>query len=174
MSNLVFCNRCGIEKDAALYSKNKNSSNGLASWCKACYKVANRKYYLENTAKVKDASRRWMDSNPEKFAHSVWANKLVKKYGISVSDYEQMLSRQDGACAVCKITSPGGLKGTHFHVDHCHRSNKVRGLLCLGCNNGGKLTDDPDLLAAKLLYLIEAGDVLSSTSLTRLIEVVQS
>lgn len=41
-----------------------------------------------------------------------------------------------------------------FHVDHCHTSNKVRGLLCGGCNVGiGMFREDKAIFLAALAYL---------------------
>lgn len=55
------------------------------------------------------------------------------EYGISLDDYEKMLKKQGGRCAICRTDSPGGPHNT-FGVDHCHRTGQVRGLLCNTCN----------------------------------------
>ena len=66
--------------------------------------------------------------------------------------FSQLLQKQNHSCAICKTTTPGG-KGT-FHVDHCHATGAVRGLLCMACNIGiGKLKDSPELLDAAASYL---------------------
>lgn len=57
---------------------------------------------------------------------------LRKNYGISLSEYETMLARQEGKCPICDSNFPGG-KGT-WQVDHCHTTGVVRGLLCHHCN----------------------------------------
>jgi len=56
--------------------------------------------------------------------------KLRYKYGISLEEYEAMLAKQDGACAVC-VSIPDG---RDLCVDHDHLTGKVRGLLCDLCN----------------------------------------
>lgn len=59
-----------------------------------------------------------------------------------------MVLKQGGRCAVCG-------EEKKLHVDHCHDTGKVRGMLCFACNTGiGKLKDDPDLLLAAHRYLL--------------------
>lgn len=64
---------------------------------------------------------------------------------------ESMRIAQDGLCAICKQPLT---QGKHTHVDHCHQTGRVRGLLCRGCNVGlGNFQDDPALLRAAADYL---------------------
>ena len=63
-----------------------------------------------------------------------------------------MLVAQDGGCAICKVKDNGTYE--YFSVDHCHKTLKVRGLLCTNCNNGlGRFKDRIDLLDAAIKYL---------------------
>lgn len=79
------------------------------------------------------------------------ARHFINKYGITPEQYEVMLLVQGGTCAVC-----GDVPG-HYHVDHCHDTGKVRGLLCRMCNLGiGHLGDDSELLQAGADYLRSA------------------
>jgi hypothetical protein len=55
---------------------------------------------------------------------------LIKRYGITLENYEAMLEAQDGGCYICG--NPPNAK--RLHVDHCHETGAVRGLLCAGCN----------------------------------------
>lgn len=64
---------------------------------------------------------------------------LRRKYGIGNAEFNALLERQDGRCALCdeKPRMPKRTKydqWTAFHVDHCHRTGRVRGLLCARCN----------------------------------------
>jgi hypothetical protein len=61
-------------------------------------------------------------------------SSLFKSYGISISDYETILDIQNNKCFICSTDEPGGNR--EFNVDHDHKTNKVRGLLCIGCNLG--------------------------------------
>ena len=75
-----------------------------------------------------------------------------EKYGLAPGDYERMLEAQGGVCAICKREPRSG--GRKLHVDHCHRTKKVRGLLCWHCNVGlGEFGDSPERLESASLYL---------------------
>lgn len=67
-------------------------------------------------------------------------------------DYADMYNSQSGKCAICRISY--SLDSRDLHVDHCHITGKIRGLLCLKCNLGlGKFYDNSDLLLAAASYL---------------------
>jgi hypothetical protein len=83
---------------------------------------------------------------------------LRKNYGISSADYDRMLEGQDGRCAICRSDQPGG-RTKYFHVDHCHSTNKVRGLLCMPCNIMlGQADDNIDTLNNAINYLNSVRD----------------
>jgi hypothetical protein len=74
---------------------------------------------------------------------------LKSNYGITLVDYQEMLSAQGGACAICRCQSDRTL-----HVDHDHKTGAVRGLLCRNCNRGlGCLKDDATTLQNAAEYL---------------------
>lgn len=74
-------------------------------------------------------------------------------YGVSLEQYEAMMAAQGGVCAICGTSDWPG-KDNRPHVDHCHETGKVRGILCGPCNNGlGNFGDDPARLRAAAAYL---------------------
>lgn len=74
-------------------------------------------------------------------------------YGIGLADYETILKRQQGRCAICRAQPP---RNAHLHVDHDHATSKVRGLLCNNCNIAvGFMADDIDRCIAAARYLHE-------------------
>src|SRR5216684_1746352 len=76
-------------------------------------------------------------------------------YGLTAQDLERMLIEQDGACAICTQTP-----ARRLCIDHCHATQRVRGLLCDNCNIAlGLLDDDPDRLRAALAYVLRARGV---------------
>jgi hypothetical protein len=92
--------------------------------------------------------------DPVKFRET----RLKNLYGLTVEQYEEMLSRQAGVCAICKQPETraaiGGKGVKPLSVDHCHGSRKVRGLLCSHCNTAlGLLNDDIGLFEACIDYL---------------------
>jgi hypothetical protein len=76
----------------------------------------------------------------------------LRKYGITLEQYNRQFERQNGLCAICEVYQSEFKRD--FAVDHCHHTGKVRGLLCASCNSGiGKLQDNTDLLKSAILYL---------------------
>ena len=83
---------------------------------------------------------------------------LKYTFGITLEEYNKILSEQNYVCAVCKNPEkeihPQSKKTRKLNVDHCHITGKIRGLLCNSCNRGiGLLKDDPELLLAGVAYL---------------------
>jgi hypothetical protein len=82
---------------------------------------------------------------------------LMRRYGITGSDYEGMLEGQNGVCAICgrpeTRRTKGGKVGRRA-VDHDHVTGRVRGLLCHRCNAGiAYLSEDPERLRIAAVYL---------------------
>jgi hypothetical protein len=69
--------------------------------------------------------REWNKKNVDRF----WGYRLKQLYGISVEEYKALFEKQEGRCAICGKKPKGRL-----HVDHDHKTGKVRGLLCPVCN----------------------------------------
>jgi hypothetical protein len=84
-----------------------------------------------------------------KDVNTAWHRK--KRYGITAEQYKELLDKQHGACGIC-----GGVPENHtLCVDHCHRTGRIRGLLCRPCNTAiGLLEDDPMKVGAALRYLM--------------------
>jgi hypothetical protein len=80
------------------------------------------------------------------------ARQLQKKYGITVAEFDAMLAAQRGGCAICSAAVNPNARS--LAVDHCHKTGKVRGILCGRCNLAiGQFDDDPDLLRRAVMYL---------------------
>lgn len=144
----------------------KNGKYGVASECKKCEmgrkhnwqeenknlylersRASAKKYRSEHPEKVKEANRKHNKKKPLR-------DKLLR-YSLTEEQYYKILVDQDFKCAICGTNQPtkNNTKKTWF-VDHCHRTNKVRGLLCSGCNSGlGFLKDDKNVLISALKYL---------------------
>lgn len=123
-----FCPRCSEVKLRAEFGRNRSSNDGLTSYCKPCHTIVVR----ENKIKNHGSDRNY---------------KLKLRYGITEDDFERMLARQGGLCAVYR-----GVPGAF--VDHCYRTGRVRGVLCFNCNNGlGHFGDNTVLLELAALYL---------------------
>lgn len=82
-----------------------------------------REYYAQNRERIKARNRAWYEKNKERRRES----SRKRLYGLPQGWYEKQVTKQNGKCAIC--STPGEL-----FVDHCHKTNMVRGLLCHHCN----------------------------------------
>lgn len=106
----------------------------------------------------REYNRQWNKKNPHK--RSVLDRRSVlKAYGLTEETYAAMVAKQDGKCAICR-RPPNARKTSSGHryfrlsVDHCHQTEKVRELLCDGCNGLlGYARDNPEVLQAAIDYL---------------------
>lgn len=81
----------------------------------------------------------------------------LAKYGLSVDAYYAFMRRQGGRCAICLVDLSWDVGGRKPHIDHDHRTGKVRGVLCVACNTGlGSLGDTVDRLRRAYEYLRDA------------------
>lgn len=79
-------------------------------------------------------------------------NKIRKQYGISMRQFTDLLAEQGGGCAICE--KPMEAIRRRMNIDHCHETNKVRGIICSGCNTGlGHLGDNIAGLQRAIAYL---------------------
>ena len=79
-------------------------------------------------------------------------------YGITMNDYNDILLKQGGGCAICgkmeQIVLKENGKSTRLSIDHNHSTGKVRGILCRKCNMGiGQFNEDVILLTKAVEYL---------------------
>lgn len=81
--------------------------------------------------------------------------RLRRKYGITAEDYDRMLAAQGGGCAICgKQPEEQKRYGKYLHVDHCHETGRIRGLLCDQHNLLiGRWDHDPVLLRRAADYI---------------------
>ncbi len=72
-----------------------------------------------------------------------------------MGDFNDLLIRQGGVCAICEQPPRGDWKNNkNLHVDHDHKTGQVRGLLCPDCNTSiGKMKDSPEMLRKAAEYL---------------------
>jgi cytochrome c peroxidase len=111
-----------------------------------------RAKYAANTEPMLEYQREYYAANKNAVLPQQRAYRLQRDYGLSQDQFDGMLAAQNSACAICHTTEPKG-QGA-FHVDHCHSSGVVRGLLCHSCNVGlGHFRDDTALLMRATEYL---------------------
>jgi hypothetical protein len=105
--------------------------------------------------------QKWRARNPEARKLETRICKLKIKYGLTLESLVQLLADQGYSCKIFKrpLDMNSSDKNEKPHVDHCHVSGVVRGLLCLTCNTGlGMFGDSFDLLDAARNYLLQSRD----------------
>ena len=150
-TNIKKCKICNIEDTLDKFANAGN--NKYKNICKKCNNFKKREHYKNNI----DLNRKIGKEKAREFRRTrkEWTRNydLKRFYGITIEQFEEMKQAQDGKCAICKTTEP---KGRHnvFAVDHCHKTGKVRGLLCNKCNVGlGSFCDNIDSLKEAIEYL---------------------
>lgn len=110
---------------------------------------ARRKRYANDSEYREERKRIARDVDPSVKRDA----RLRRQYGIGASEFDAILHKQGGRCAICRATVGDGMNRP-LYVDHCHKAGVVRGLLCSSCNFGiGKFRDDPELLIKAADYL---------------------
>lgn len=98
-----------------------------------------------NPEKKKEYQKRYYSKNKEKRA----AYYRFRKIGCSKEQYEKLLKRANNKCEIC-----GKEDFRNLSVDHCHVTNKIRGVLCTACNLGiGSFKDNEELMEKAIEYL---------------------
>ncbi len=142
----LLCTKCNEIKLKTEFHKNPTKRVPYNAWCKECYnkykaEIKEQKKYLEGSSYHEDYQ---------------YKAKLKYEYGLTLEEKDKMYVEQQGCCAICGIPESLITQGNNkrLGVDHCHRTNKVRGLLCTNCNLAlGMFSDDKEILKNAILYL---------------------
>jgi len=150
MNIMINCTKCGENKDTSCFRPRPSLKRGFHSWCVECEKESQRKRHkLKYIPKPKIVK----DTNPEVVKLDAKKRMLKHRYRLDYDDYLLMYEQQDGKCKICNTDKElGTVNG--LLVDHCHTTNKVRGLLCNRCNSGlGHFEDNLELLNNAIEYI---------------------
>lgn len=127
------CNACHVTKDSVEFCSDKTQPDGLARSCSWCNSARTRNWYN----RVGRSKRLLI--------------QRVARYKITNSDLELMLQKQENRCSLCRRQFK---HRRDYAIDHDHKNNRVRSLLCNSCNSGlGMFRDDVDLLRSAIEYL---------------------
>jgi hypothetical protein len=111
------------------------------------WKEASRRYAAKNREIINEknrARRKVVSADPEA-REKLNFRRRAKGIGITKKQWEKMFDSQGHVCAICRGDNPGTPRG--WHLDHCHKTKKIRFILCTHCNRGlGGFRDDPDLM----------------------------
>ena len=156
------CSKCKTTQLFTSFSRCKKSADCHTSWCKLCNSERVKKAYhkdvevsrardrtkhAKNRENKNAKSRTYYHANKDKYRNY----HLKKCYGIKQVDYEMMLRYQQNKCAICNDELNNKLL-----VDHNHKTEEIRGLLCNSCNALiGYAKENPDILNSAIDYLTD-------------------
>lgn len=163
------CTKCGKNKDLQDFSVAKKNRDGRSYFCKRCLADDRARFRANNPPsasqreKLRKQSEAWRNKNPDKRVDSF----LKSVYGVTLNKYKEMFDAQGGLCAICGEPETAKYRGKtkRLNVDHCHKTRRIRGLLCNSCNRGiGFLKDDPKVCISAYNYLKGKTDVRQQAS----------
>ena len=143
------CKGCNIEKELELFYNSSRGIDGKERNCKLCRKERRRKKRRSLSKKKKKI---YLSNSSERGRR----NLLKREYNLTVQDYDKMVEKQKGLCAICLKPETASFKGKtkRLSIDHDHKTEKVRGLLCGRCNNFiGLAKEDIEILLRAMGYL---------------------
>ncbi|WP_415651065.1 endonuclease VII domain-containing protein [Rhodococcus qingshengii] len=140
-----WCKPCTNQYRRDIRAGKLKSNNRVGDRCRSCGADLSHRpvnvLYCNETCRV----RLFAKENPS-FHRDI---HLRKAYGMTQDEYDQLMDSQGGCCAICKSSDVDV-----WHIDHCHTTGRVRGILCPHCNRGlGMFRDQPQFLRDAALYL---------------------
>jgi Recombination endonuclease VII len=115
------------------------------SYCTRCRRLASMHTYYQKTIGKKK------EYNHKHYISSAKTWNLLKKFGITAEQKDQMIREQGNKCPICKIDFE---VSRNIHVDHDHKTGKIRAILCSTCNQLlGLAHDNPNILILAAAYL---------------------
>lgn len=147
------CTKCNILKPLTEFYNAQRAKDGLSWYCKACYKIEYHAYANkpENRERILTNLKQYHSNNRLRARNY----KLKKDFGITIDQFDALAVQQNNLCAICN--KPQLEHKKYLSVDHCHKTDKIRGLLCEACNLGlGHFKDDIELLLKAVNYLNKA------------------
>lgn len=140
------CRDCKIEKELTEFHNRTGSKDGKQNRCKICNISKVKKWQKDNQERYIEG---WQRQTEKRKLEGPLSKKRANKYGLTVDELSSLLDDANGLCTICKNPPHRWLV-----IDHCHRSNEVRGVLCERCNQAlGLFKDDIDTLENAIKYL---------------------
>jgi len=144
------CPKCG---EAKTWEKDSSAKHGYRWKCVPCRNKESNAYYEANRESLLEQSRENYEPEEER------RDALWRKYRLTPEQYDDLVERQDGRCAICHAQESGSRWGDGvWFVDHCHSTGEVRGLLCRSCNTALGLFEDDALRLQKAIRYLNGGN----------------
>jgi hypothetical protein len=127
------------------FYRNKNKPLGYAYDCKKCRQAKKEELNAKNPIRH---LKKTLDARI-----ALWKKEHVNPPSISFEEFLDLIDKSGGHCAICKRPE-GQERGLKLRIDHDHKTNRIRGMLCNPCNLAlGLFQDDRDRLKAAVSYL---------------------
>lgn len=140
------CSHCN--KTLPIEKFYKLSRGGVRADCISCSSLRNKNYYTKNKKELTSKSKAYALENKEKIKN----DKMRRKFGIAIEEKILLFAKQGNKCAICGCTENN--VGRDWDIDHCHKTGKIRGILCSNCNRGlGLFQDSSEYLKQACTYL---------------------
>ena len=134
---MKICSKCKVNKQLSEFHRDKMGILGVRSDCKLCVISRIKISYHERTSAI------------AKYQKAYKPKRRLNKFGLTEEAYKTLLDACNNSCQICFIKfveTP--------HIDHNHKTSKIRGLLCSKCNTGiGMLQDSVANLTSAIRYL---------------------
>jgi hypothetical protein len=173
------CSGCRRVLPVTAFARDKNRSDGLQVRCRECVAEYGAAHYRRRREAMGKPVREKADvpaghklcrTCGEIKPHSEWhrnatasdglstrckacravqgrQSHLKREYGITEAERDGLIASQGGVCCICLAALPA-------HVDHCHETGRVRGVLCFSCNAAlGQFKDRPDVMRRAATYV---------------------
>ncbi len=127
-----YCPGCNETKSKMEFKESKYTAFKVSIYCKSCSSNKGKIRYKNNKSKHRNGN-------------------LKRKFGISLDDYNTIFENQNKKCAICMKENKSDRM---YSVDHCHKTQTLRGILCEECNKGlGLFYDSIENLESAIQYL---------------------
>ncbi|GAA2378631.1 endonuclease VII domain-containing protein [Streptomyces viridochromogenes] len=169
------CSRCKQHLPRVAFASNKSMADGLQAYCRECAAAYYRQRQEAKGKKVREKVsvplghkrcpqceevKPHADWQRNRTASDGWASycracravrdresHLKRRYGLTSVERDALVVSQGGVCCICLAALPE-------HVDHCHETGRVRGVLCFSCNAAlGQFKDRPDVMRRAAAYV---------------------
>lgn len=148
-AGLHYCTACKQIRSVSSFRVN-DSAGHLRSRCASCLRTQRLAWY--HTGGGRAWHKQWAVNHPATLKKAARKHRLKKVFGLDEAAFVSLLEAQGGACAICRRLPLVGAK--QFNIDHDHKTNRIRGILCGYCNPAlGGFQDDPDILKQAIRYL---------------------
>lgn len=141
----VECSKTIYQPSAQVRKRYEQSDKGKAVRKKQNQSDAQKERIWEYNNTSGNMQKYYKD-NPEKYLEY-----RVRKYGLTVDQYNDMLTEQNNCCKICNVELD---MAKHTHIDHCHSTGEVRSILCAPCNQAlGLLKEDISIMQRMIDYV---------------------